>query len=165
ELEVKQVRHEDALVALEGHFAAAQEREEVVPARRRRITPESLPALGARPDGEAPGAHGERAALDPLDAACCYGDEILRIAHLHHEGLVHVPTPAHDRRVVIHELWQAFDHGRGRAVYSSTASRATGRARIATNRDLSSAGCVRLSPHPSALTPRALLRMSSSGLR
>src|ERR1044071_5431370 len=111
ELEVKQVGHQQALVALERDFAAAQEREQVVPARRRRVAPEFLPVLGAGADGEAPGTHDERAALHLLDAARRHGDEILRLADLDHERLVHVPPPAHDCRVRVHAFSQAFDHG------------------------------------------------------
>jgi hypothetical protein len=84
---------------LELHVAAPQEREQVVPARRRRLLPEPLPALAARADGELPRAHDERAFLDRFDLPVGNPDEVPLLAHLDHERLVHAPAPAHDRRV------------------------------------------------------------------
>jgi hypothetical protein len=45
-------------------------------------------------------------------AALAHRDEVLDVADLDHERLVHVAAPADDRRIAVHQLGDALQHGR-----------------------------------------------------
>jgi hypothetical protein len=111
-LHVPQVLHEQNQIAFDQRVAGFRHREHVVVARVRHGLPQLLPRTGGGADREAPVAHEERPALHALDPSFDHAHQVLGVVALDEEARGEEAAATDQIGVGVHELGQAFEHGR-----------------------------------------------------